>query len=141
VDSDAPFSAGPFETWIEASGFFCGLRGITARDHDTGAKMNDVMTSHDASMYICLCGFLSLTLSYAGRVTRLGGFSPFGWLFTLGSFVKTTERAQNIFSTSINGKSNTFILTKMCWATFWAIFSQTRLVTLCAGKKISASSP
>jgi hypothetical protein len=29
-----------------------------------------------------------------GSVTRLGEFSPIGWLFTLGSFTKITELAQ-----------------------------------------------
>jgi hypothetical protein len=31
----------------------------------------------------------------ATRVTRYGEFSTIGWLFTLGSFLKMTEVAQN----------------------------------------------
>jgi hypothetical protein len=61
-------------------------------------------------------------------VTGLGEFSPIGWLFTLGSFLKMTEVAQN------NGLHYVPVMyllwQKMGWATFWATCSQTRLVTL-----------
>jgi hypothetical protein len=43
-------------------------------------------------------------------VARLGEFSQFGQLFTLGQLFKEVY--------------------EMVWATFWAIFSQTHLVTL-----------
>jgi hypothetical protein len=35
---------------------------------------------------------LSSKLSHANRVTRLGGFSPFGCLFTLGRYKKITTQ-------------------------------------------------
>jgi hypothetical protein len=60
------------------------------------------------------------------RVTRLGDFSPIGQLFTLGCLLNITEVALslgNFFS-----RGNTYAL--IGWATFWAIFSQTHLVTL-----------
>jgi hypothetical protein len=67
------------------------------------------------------------------RVTRLGEFSPDGRPFTLGSFIKITKVAQNIellFSLSLD---YVLIMTKICWATFWAIFPHTHLVTLPLG--------
>jgi hypothetical protein len=60
-------------------------------------------------------------------VTRLGEFTIMSWLFTLGSFFKITEVAQILFST---GKVMHQYWHKMCWATLWAIFSQTHLATL-----------
>jgi hypothetical protein len=63
------------------------------------------------------------------RLTRLGESSPIGRLFTLGSFSKITEVA-HIFCYFFQSTNHALILTKMGWATFWAIFSQTDLVTL-----------
>jgi hypothetical protein len=59
-----------------------------------------------------------------GRVTRFGEFSPNGRLLTLGRFSKISEVAQDLgllFSLNIDF---VLILTKIVWATFWAIFSQ-----------------
>jgi hypothetical protein len=57
------------------------------------------------------------------RVTRLAEFSHIGSVFTLGSF--------KIFGLYFfHGNSYAQILTELSWATFWAIFSQTYLVTL-----------
>jgi hypothetical protein len=64
------------------------------------------------------------------RVTRLGELSPIGWLFTWGSFLQIIEIAQ-IIGLLISTVKVTFKLwLKTAWATFWAIFSQTHLVTL-----------
>jgi hypothetical protein len=52
-------------------------------------------------------------------------FSPIGRLFTLGSFKKITEVVHCFY-----GKGYASILTKMGWATFWAIFLQIHLATL-----------
>jgi hypothetical protein len=49
--------------------------------------------------------------------------------FTFVSFLKFTEVAQ-IFGASIDAVNICITLTKMGWATFWTIFSQTHLVTL-----------
>jgi hypothetical protein len=59
----------------------------------------------------------------------LGEFSTIGWLFTLGSFVKITEVA-NIIGLLFPTLKLCINFQKMDWATFWATFSQTRLVTL-----------
>jgi hypothetical protein len=61
------------------------------------------------------------------KVTRLGVFSPFGRLFTLGSFIFNlcTDVAW-FFVYLLLGKIIVYILK---FYTFWAIFSQTRLVT------------
>jgi hypothetical protein len=68
--------------------------------------------------------------THTSRVTRLDEFCPNGSLFTLGSGLKITEVAhilELLFSTSPEcialGK-------KTGWATFWATFSRTHLVTL-----------
>jgi hypothetical protein len=64
------------------------------------------------------------------RATRLGEFSHIGRLFTLDSVLKITKVAQfwgilfPRYQLCINFEQ------KMGWATFWAIFSQTHLVTL-----------
>jgi hypothetical protein len=57
---------------------------------------------------------------YHPRVTRLGEFSPFGWLFTLAIFYYSS-RPYNC-GTVFNGKSDVLILMKTDWATFWATF-------------------
>jgi hypothetical protein len=46
------------------------------------------------------------------RVTRLGEFSPIGWLFTFGTFVKITEVAQIIGLLFFHTKSYVLIFTK-----------------------------
>jgi hypothetical protein len=45
-------------------------------------------------------------------------------------FVKNTETAISIRLLFSTAKSYVLIFTKMDWATFWATFSQTHLVTL-----------
>jgi hypothetical protein len=52
------------------------------------------------------------------RVTRVGKVSPIVKLLTFGFF------KSHIF----HGKRNVLILTKLCWASFWAIF-QTQLLS------------
>jgi hypothetical protein len=49
-------------------------------------------------------------------------------LFSLGSFLKI------LLATFFHGESNVLILAKMAWATLWAFFSQTHLVTLKTAK-------
>jgi hypothetical protein len=61
----------------------------------------------------------------------LADFSPFGRLFSLGSFLKIIEVAQNFWATYIHGKSYLLLLRKNCLASFWAIlFHKNYLVTL-----------
>jgi hypothetical protein len=64
------------------------------------------------------------------RVTRLCEFSPTGWLLTRGSFLKMTEVAQIYIWSTYLFSVMFLILAKMGWATFWAICSQTHMVTL-----------
>jgi hypothetical protein len=69
---------------------------------------------HWVMMYVsCVC-----MASLLSRVTRLGEFSPIGWFFTVGNLL--------IFFTV---KCIVFYQ-EMVWASFWATFSQTHLVTL-----------
>jgi hypothetical protein len=77
-----------------------------------------------------LSGLLMLLL--ATRVTRLGEFSPFGRLFTLGRFLKVARVAQIVWEFLSTAQVMHTFLQEMGWATFWAIFSQTHLVTLLA---------
>jgi hypothetical protein len=63
------------------------------------------------------------------RVTRLGEISPVGRLFTLGSILKIIKVTQYL-ATLGQGKIYVLYLQRMCWATFWAILSQTNMVTL-----------
>jgi hypothetical protein len=64
------------------------------------------------------------------KVTRLGEFSPFGRLFTLGRFVKITDVA-HIFGLHFSAVVLIgLILARMSLATLWAILSQTLLVAL-----------
>jgi hypothetical protein len=51
-------------------------------------------------------------------------------LFTLGSVLKIREVAQSFGQLFFHGASYVLILTKNGWATIWATFSQTHLVTL-----------
>jgi hypothetical protein len=67
-----------------------------------------------------------------GRVTRLGEFSPIGLLFTLGQFVKNYRNRQN-FGLFAQKKMCTYVVILRKNATFWALFSQTHLVTLPLG--------
>jgi hypothetical protein len=57
----------------------------------------------------------------AFRVTKLDEFSPFGRLFSLGSFFKLLQKPELewYFFRSL---SCALILTKNVWATFWATF-------------------
>jgi hypothetical protein len=63
----------------------------------------------------------------------LGDFSPNGRVFALGSFLKKKQKWPNFvgysFST-VKGYVCIHFGEKIGWATFWAIFSQTHLVTL-----------
>jgi hypothetical protein len=64
----------------------------------------------------------------AVRATRWGKFLPIGQFFSLGSFSKNFE-----VCTILSGNNYIIIiLTKLCWATSRAIFSNTHLVTLVA---------
>jgi hypothetical protein len=45
-------------------------------------------------------------------------------------WLKKFRSSPNFWATFFHGKSNVLLLTKMGWATFWAIFSQTLLVTV-----------
>jgi hypothetical protein len=61
----------------------------------------------------------------------LGEFSSIGRLFTLGSFIKITEKALFFLATFFHSKRYAYFSTKKIrWATIWAIFSPTHLVTL-----------
>jgi hypothetical protein len=64
------------------------------------------------------------------RVTRWGEVSPIGWLFALGGFLKITEVAQMYALLFPNESVMKLFWQKTGWATFWATFSQTHLVTL-----------
>jgi hypothetical protein len=48
----------------------------------------------------------------------------------LVSFCQNYRSSSNNWATFFNGKSYVSIITKIDWATFWATFSQTPLVTL-----------
>jgi hypothetical protein len=65
------------------------------------------------------------------RVTRFGEFSPKGQLFTFSSFFKITKVDQKLGillpSKKICTNGDLLLLR---WATFWADFSQTHVVTL-----------
>jgi hypothetical protein len=63
-------------------------------------------------------------------VKQIGRIFDIGRLFTLGSLLHITERAQNFRLLFSIGKSDVLILTKMLWAAFWAILSLNLLVTL-----------
>jgi hypothetical protein len=63
------------------------------------------------------------------RMTKLGEFSPIGRVFLLGSFLITD--VAHIFELLLSTvKVMHSFGPKTGWATFWAIFSQTHLVTL-----------
>jgi hypothetical protein len=48
----------------------------------------------------------------------------------VGSFLKIYKSIPNFKATLCHGESYALISPKMGWAKFWAIFSQSRLVTL-----------
>jgi hypothetical protein len=74
------------------------------------------------------------TMSAAGRVTRLGEFSPLGRLLLWAVFFENRRVSIHFFATVFHGKSFVLIFDKkMVWARIWAILSQTYLVTLFAG--------
>jgi hypothetical protein len=65
------------------------------------------------------------------RVTRLDEFSPLGGLFTWDNFDENYRRAQSLGLIFLpREKSYIGFDKKIGWATLWAIFSQTHLVTL-----------
>jgi hypothetical protein len=65
------------------------------------------------------------------RVTRLGEFSPVGWLFSLGSFCENYRCTPKIIGLPFPWfKLCSHFPQKTDKATFWATFSQTHLVTL-----------
>jgi hypothetical protein len=63
------------------------------------------------------------------RVTGLGEFSPIGLLVTLCKFLKIKAVA-HILGYFLLLKSVVFILPKMGWATFWAIFPNSSIHTV-----------
>jgi hypothetical protein len=69
--------------------------------------------------------------------TRLGEFSPIRRLFRLGSCLIMTA-VVHLFG--LQDKKYALISTKMGWVKFWAIFSQTRLVTLIKAVKYGIKS-
>jgi hypothetical protein len=77
------------------------------------------------------------------RGTRLGEISPTGRLFSLGSFMKMTEVVRIFCSSFFTWKMCCVkFYKKMFWATFratfWAIFSNTQLVTLVENQRLRA---
>jgi hypothetical protein len=56
----------------------------------------------------------------------------------MGSFSKKYKSSQKILVTFFDCKSSVLILTKMGWATYWAIFlqQQTHLVTLVVSENL-----
>jgi hypothetical protein len=61
-------------------------------------------------------------------VTRWDAFRPIGCLFAMGSFLKITEVAHILGD--FCPRTRFQFWRKMGWPKFWAIFSQTHLVTL-----------
>jgi hypothetical protein len=65
------------------------------------------------------------------RVTRLGEFSPIGWLFTWGRLFENYSSSQNSLFIYFRGKIYVLILTtRTGWVIFRAIISPMHLVTL-----------
>jgi hypothetical protein len=64
----------------------------------------------------------------ASRVTGLGKLSPNGRVFTLGSFFKLQKVPSFCATFFLN--IPIFHTQTFGWSTFWAIFSQTHLVTV-----------
>jgi hypothetical protein len=65
----------------------------------------------------------------------VGESSPIGRLFSLGSFLKAIEVSKVEAPFIHEKKLCTNFDKKNSWATFWAMFSQTHLVTLTADLK------
>jgi hypothetical protein len=63
----------------------------------------------------------------------LGELSPIGRLFSLGYFLNIAEVAQICKLRLSSEKATNYTRPKLALATFWAIFSQTHLVTLVPG--------
>jgi hypothetical protein len=64
----------------------------------------------------------------------LGEFSPIGRLFSLASLLKITEVAQILGLPFSKEPDMYHFLPSKCWATLWATFSPTHLVTLLPNK-------
>jgi hypothetical protein len=63
-------------------------------------------------------------------VTRLGDFSPIGRLFSLGSVLKI-KLAAKMFGLLLPTVPVMYYFRRIIgWATFWATFSQSHLVTM-----------
>jgi hypothetical protein len=60
----------------------------------------------------------------------LGEFSPFELLLTLGSLIKLLKYVGQIFAQLFSRENMCEFRHKIDWATRWAIFSKTNLVTL-----------
>jgi hypothetical protein len=95
-----------------------------------------VYFSFQHSLNQCILSQLNKTalLCFSKIPYTLTGFEP-GYMVlpdwaTLARFLKITEVAQMFVAAFYRGKSYALIVTKKGWASFWAIFSQTRLVTL-----------
>jgi hypothetical protein len=71
-------------------------------------------------------------LCHLDRVTRLGEFSPIGWLFTLGRFLQITRVALINCATFFFGKCYVLILKKTGWTIFCAIIFTKRVWSLCS---------
>jgi hypothetical protein len=65
--------------------------------------------------------------SMLGRVAGLGAFSPIGQSFYSGQFFVNYRSRPNFEGTFFHSE---ILQTKNGWSTFWAIFTQTHLVTL-----------
>jgi hypothetical protein len=67
---------------------------------------------------------------HATRVTRLSDFSPIRQLFTSARFFKLQYKPKNLGSSFAGVKLSINFDKKTGWATFWAMFANTHLVTL-----------
>jgi hypothetical protein len=63
-------------------------------------------------------------------LTRFGYFLPFRTIVYFGQFFEKYSSSSNFGQIFFNSRGYVLISTKMGWATFWSIFSQTQLVTL-----------
>jgi hypothetical protein len=79
----------------------------------------------------CLKPFLVIFTSRGGG--RLGEFTSNGRLFTIDSILKITEVAHILFHFFHKHRLCSNFDKKLDWDRFWAIFSQTHLVTLFTG--------
>jgi hypothetical protein len=88
-----------------------------------------------------LASFGGRSMSVLARVTRLGEFSPNGLLVTFESFWLIIEVAHILEPLVSTVKVMHSFCPKMGWPTFWAIFSQTRLVTLVLATEVCDIQP